>query len=120
MAAVSKIKALEYDSDSESGKRFALSISVPITSIEDFFEQMPFVKEIYMEWLRNRQDDAAMFYFGISAEPELHTEIDGWIKKIYQEEEQLSPLLHAVDFHVNISNLAGDKEVDYVLAGVPR
>lgn len=120
MDVSARFKALEYVDDSASPERYALSINLTVHSVENFLEQMRLIKEAFTDWLLKRQDDAYVFYFNVTASDELHTELDAWIKKIYYDEEELSPLLHAVDFHVAIANAAAEDNIKYVLKAVPR
>ena len=120
LPAADPIRILEFIDDSKTQNRYALSINLIVESPDEFIECMTYVKEAYISWLALRRDDAALFRFAVEAAARDHAEIDAWIKKIYKEEDQLSPLLHAVDFDVTIEDPTTDAVIHYVFEGVPR
>jgi len=97
------MRAMEFSKGADA----AIGITVAATSMDAFAAEVRVVKTALMEWKAKHQDRCAMVMLTVVAPPEHHGAIAAGLKKIYEEERDLSPLLQSVKVEVSMLDERG-------------
>src|SRR5262245_13486423 len=111
------MQALEFR-DKKTGVR-ALGVVVAPGSLDAFVEELRTVKLAVVEWKAKRGAGCKRVMFTVVADATLQPDIEGVLRRIYDEEDELSPLLQALDVvDVNLLLPGGVPARQYALGPV--
>jgi len=102
------MKVLEYENNKVSPVKYALSINLSVTSLDDLKSQFREVKEAIINWKAHRKDDSELILLSLEANEELHGELEEFVNLVYSGEKQLSPILSELSFKVQLFNKEGN------------
>jgi hypothetical protein len=78
------------------------------------------VKAALLDWKAKHQDRCERVMFTVVSAPENHEAIESVLKQVYEDEQDLSPLLKAVNVDVALLNARGKPVREYSLGTAQR
>lgn len=79
------------------GRDAALGITVAPESVDAFMAEFRNVKAALLDWKAKHQNRCERVMFTVVSAPEHHPAIEAVLKQVYDEEQDLSPLLKSVN-----------------------
>jgi len=111
------MQALEFR-DKKTGVR-AMGLVLAPDSLDAFVKELRTVKLALVDWTAKHGAGCKRVMFTVVADATLHPDIEGVLRRIYDEEAELSPLLQALDVvDVNLLLPGGTPARQYSLAPV--
>jgi hypothetical protein len=102
------------------GRDAALGITVTPESVEAFMAEFRNVKAALLDWKAKHQDRCERVMFTVVSAPENHEAIESLLKQVYEDEQDLSPLLKSVNVDVALLNSRGKPVKEYSLGTAQR
>jgi hypothetical protein len=97
------------------GRDAALGITVAPESIDAFLIEFRNVKAALLDWQAKHQDRCDRVMFTVVSSPDHHEAIESVLKQVYENEQELSPLLKSVNVDVALLNSRGKPVKEYSL-----
>lgn len=97
------------------GRDVALGITVAPDSVDAFMSEFRNVKTALLDWKAKHQDRCERVMFTVVSAPENHEAIESVLKQVYEDEQDLSPLLRTVRVDVALLNPRGKPVKEYSL-----
>ena len=79
------------------GRNAALGITLTPESVDAFMAEFRNVKAALLDWRAKHQERCERVMFTVVSAPENHQAIESVLKKVYDDEQELSPLLTSVN-----------------------
>jgi hypothetical protein len=102
------------------GRDAALGITVAPESVDAFMAEFRNVKAALLDWKAKHQDRCERVIFTVVSAPENHGAIEAVLKQVYDNEQDLSPLLKSVNVDVALLNARGKPVKEYSLGTAQR
>jgi hypothetical protein len=97
------------------GRDAALGITVAPESVDAFMVEFRNVKAALLDWKAKHQNRCERVMFTVVSASENHPAIEAVLKQVYDEEQDLSPLLKSVNVSVALLNARGKPVKEYSL-----
>jgi hypothetical protein len=97
------------------GRDAALGITVAPESVDALTAEFHNVKAALLKWKAKHQDRCERVTFTVVSAPENHEAIESVLKQVYEDEQDLSPLLKSVNVDVALLNARGKPVKEYSL-----
>src|SRR5262245_28022525 len=102
------------------GRNAALGITIAPESIDAFMAEFRNVKVALLDWKAKHQDRCERVMFTVVSSPENHGAIESVLQQVYENEQDLSPLLKSVNVDVALLNPRGKPVKEYSLGTATR
>jgi hypothetical protein len=102
------------------GRNAALGVTVAPESVDAFRAEFRNVKIALLDWKTKHQDRCERIMFTVVSAPENHEAIEAVLKQVYEDEQDLSPLLRSVNVDVALLNARGKPVKEYSLGTAQR
>jgi len=110
------MQAMEFS----KGRDAALGITVAPDSVDAFMAEFPNVKAALLDWKAKHQARCIRVMITVVSAPENHETIESVLKQVYEDEQDLSPLLKSVNVDVALLNARGKPVKEYSLGVAQR
>ena len=105
------MQVMEFSKD--TGK--AIGITIAPESVEAFMTELRDVKAALLDWKAKHQNRCDLVMFTVVCNPEIHAAMESVLQQVYDEEQELSPLLKSVNVQVALLNKRGKPVKEYSL-----
>ena len=110
------MQVLEF---ARGSSKFALGIVLTPESPDAFTAEAPLVKRALVDWKAKHQDRCELVTFTIVSAPDNHDGIESCLRRIYDEEVDLSPFLRSLEVQVALLEPDGRPVKEYVMGTRP-
>jgi hypothetical protein len=96
-------------------KMYGLTITVAPESQDHMLQEFRHVKEALVNWKKNRGASCETVMFTMASDVSLHPFLKDLLAKVYEGEQDLSPILKSVNVLVGLLDKSGQPKEEYAL-----
>src|SRR5262245_3902247 len=109
------MQVLEFEKKGLFSTKYGLAFTIPLSPEKTIESEFRHIKEAFLEWYSSKGKKAALVHFTVLSPQDTHPHIEDFLSKVYQHEQQLSPLLKSMDVQVTLLSEKGKEIKSYKL-----